>query len=139
MHSLKVKDYMTLQAVTFSKDMPLSAALNKVMQSVNLGGPVLDENKKVIGFLSEQDLLDKLVKASYHCQDTHTVQECMHDDVLSVSPETSIIELADMMKVGKPKVYPVVDDRGKLVGIITRRDVLRAIGVTLNESFMHPV
>lgn len=139
MHSLKVKDYMTLQAVTFTKDMSLSAALNKVMQSVNLGGPVLDENKKVVGFLSEQDLLDNLVKASYYCQDTHTVQECMHDDVLSVSSEMSIIELADMMKVGKPKVYPVVDEKDKLVGIITRRDVLRAIGVTLNESFMHPV
>ena len=139
MASLKVKDYMTLQAVTFTKDMSLTAALNKVMKSVNLGGPVIDENKKVVGFLSEQDLLDKLVKASYHCQDTHTVRECMHDDVLSVSPEMSIIDLADMMKVGKPKVYPVVDDKGKLVGIITRRDVLRAIGVTLDECFMHPV
>ncbi|AEX21386.1 MULTISPECIES: CBS domain-containing protein [Vibrio] len=139
MRSLKVKDYMTLQAVTFTKDMSLSAALNKVIKSVTLGGPVIDENKKVVGFLSEQDLLDKLVKASYHCQDTHTVQECMHQDVLSVSPEMSIIELADMMKVGKPKVYPVVDDKGKLVGIITRRDVLRALGVTLNECFMHPV
>ncbi|ELJ8838190.1 CBS domain-containing protein [Vibrio parahaemolyticus] len=139
MHSLKVKDYMTLQAVTFTKDMSLTAALNKVMQSVTLGGPVIDENEKVVGFLSEQDLLDKLVKASYHCQDTHTVQECMHEDVLSVSPEMSVIELADMMKVGKPKMYPVVDDRGKLVGIITRRDVLRAIGMTLNESFKHPV
>ncbi|MBM4876610.1 CBS domain-containing protein [Vibrio parahaemolyticus] len=139
MHSLKVKDYMTLQAVTFTKDMPLTAALNKVMQSVTLGGPVIDENEKVVGFLSEQDLLDKLVKASYHCQDTHTVQECMHEDVLSVSPEMSVIELADMMKVGKPKMYPVVDDRGKLVGIITRRDVLRAIGMTLNECFKHPV
>jgi CBS domain-containing protein len=63
----------------------------------------------------------------------------MHQDVLSVSPEMSIIELADMMKVGKPKVYPVVDDKGKLVGIITRSDVLRALGVTLNECFMHPV
>ncbi|HHC6641824.1 TPA: CBS domain-containing protein [Vibrio parahaemolyticus] len=139
MHSLKVKDYMTLQAVTFAKDMSLTAALNKVMQSVTLGGPVIDENEKVVGFLSEQDLLDKLVKASYHCQDTHTVQECMHEDVLSVSPEMSVIELADMMKVGKPKMYPVVDDRGKLVGIITRRDVLRAIGMTLNECFKHPV
>ncbi|EHA6959870.1 TPA: CBS domain-containing protein [Vibrio parahaemolyticus] len=139
MHSLKVKDYMTLQAVTFNKDMSLTAALNKVMQSVTLGGPVIDENEKVVGFLSEQDLLDKLVKASYHCQDTHTVQECMHEDVLSVSPEMSVIELADMMKVGKPKMYPVVDDRGKLVGIITRRDVLRAIGMTLNECFKHPV
>ncbi|WMN95271.1 CBS domain-containing protein [Vibrio parahaemolyticus] len=139
MHSLKVKDYMTLQAVTFTKDMSLTAALNKVMQSVTLGGPVIDENEKVVGFLSEQDLLDKLVKASYHCQDTHIVQECMHEDVLSVSPEMSVIELADMMKVGKPKMYPVVDDRGKLVGIITRRDVLRAIGMTLNECFKHPV
>ncbi|MGY0616348.1 CBS domain-containing protein [Vibrio sp. FJH11] len=139
MASLKVKDYMTLQAVTFTKDMSLTAALNKVMKSLTLGGPVIDENKKVIGFLSEQDLLDKLVKASYHCQDTHTVQECMHPDVLSVSPEMSIIDLADMMKVGKPKVYPVIDDKGKLVGIITRRDVLRALGVTLNECFMHPV
>ncbi|HGF4934472.1 TPA: CBS domain-containing protein [Vibrio parahaemolyticus] len=139
MHSLKVKDYMTLQAVTFTKGMSLTAALNKVMQSVTLGGPVIDENEKVVGFLSEQDLLDKLVKASYHCQDTHTVQECMHEDVLSVSPEMSVIELADMMKVGKPKMYPVVDDRGKLVGIITRRDVLRAIGMTLNECFKHPV
>ncbi|MDW1924311.1 CBS domain-containing protein [Vibrio sp. 947] len=139
MHSLKVKDYMTLQAVTFTKDMSLSVALNKVMQSVTLGGPVIDENEKVVGFLSEQDLLDKLVKASYHCQDTHTVQECMHDDVLSVSPEMSVIELADMMKVGKPKMYPVVDGNGKLVGVITRRDVLRAIGMTLNECFKHPV
>ena len=139
MASLKVKDYMTLQAVTFTKDMSLSAALNKVMQSVTLGGPVIDENKKVIGFLSEQDLLDKLVKASYFCQDTHTVKECMHLDVLSVSPDMSIIELADMMKVGKPKMYPVVDDKGKLVGVITRRDVLRAIGMTMNDCFKHPV
>jgi predicted transcriptional regulator len=63
----------------------------------------------------------------------------MHEDALSVSPEMSIIELADMMKVGKPKMYPVVDDKDKLVGVITRRDVLRAIGKTLNECFKHPV
>ncbi len=44
-----------------------------------------------------------------------------------------------MMKIGKPKMYPVVDDKEKLVGVITRRDVLRAIGKTLNECFKHPV
>lgn len=139
MNSLKVKDYMTLQAVTFTKTMPLTAALSKVIQSVNLGGPVIDEDKKVVGFLSEQDLLDNLITASYYCQDTNTVEECMHKDVLSVSPDMSIIELADMMQVGKPKVYPVVDDNGKLVGVITRRDVLTAINKSLNECFAHPV
>ncbi|EPF2927549.1 CBS domain-containing protein [Vibrio navarrensis] len=138
MKSLKVKDYMTLQAVTFTVDMSLSAALNKVMKSLVMGGPVINEKEEVIGFLSEQDLLDKLVKASYYCQDAHTVGECMHVDVLSVSPEMSIIELAGMMKVGKPKMYPVVD-KNRLVGVITRRDVLKAIGNSLTDCFKHPV
>ncbi|NOH79346.1 CBS domain-containing protein [Vibrio sp. RE86] len=138
MESLKVKDYMTLQAVTFTPDMSLSAALDKVMNSKYLGGPVINEQKQVIGFLSGQDLLDKLIKVSYYCQDTHIVSDCMHPEVLSVTSETSIIELAEMMQVGKPKVYPVID-AGKLVGIITRRDVLRAIGKNIEDCFKHPV
>ncbi|EGR1022476.1 CBS domain-containing protein [Vibrio cholerae] len=138
MDSLKVSDYMTLQAVTFSPDMSLSAALEKVVRSDNMGGPVIDAQRHVIGFLSEQDLLDKLVHASYHCQDAHLVSDCMHKEVLSVASETSIIELAAMMKVGKPKMYPVVSD-GKLVGVITRRDVLRALSKTLTNCFQHPV
>lgn len=138
MESLKVKDYMTLQAVTFTPEMSLSAALEKVMNSKYLGGPVVNEKKEVIGFLSGQDLLEKLIKVSYYCQDTHIVSDCMHPEVLSVTSETSIIELAEMMKVGKPKVYPVIDD-GKLVGIITRRDVLRAVAKNIDDCFKHPV
>ena len=138
MESLKVKDYMTLQAVTFTPEMSLSAALQKVLNSRYLGGPVVNERKEVIGFLSGQDLLDKLIKVSYYCQDTHIVSDCMHSEVLSVTSETSIIQLAEMMQVGKPKVYPVIDD-GKLVGIITRRDVLTAIGKNIDDCFKHPV
>ena len=139
MESLKVKDYMVNHAVTFSRDMSLTAALDKVMSSQHMGGPVIDERKQVIGFLSEQDLLDKLVKVSYYCQDTHIVGDCMSSEVLTVTPEMSVIELADMMKVGKPKVYPVVNVDGKFLGIITRTEVLKAIGVNLKDCFQHPV
>ncbi|NOH70260.1 CBS domain-containing protein [Vibrio pectenicida] len=138
MESLKVKDYMTLQAVTFKPEMSLSAALEKMLKSSYLGGPVINEREEVIGFLSGHDLLDKLVKVSYYCQDTHIVSDCMHSKVLAVGPDTSIIELADMMKSGKPKVYPVIDN-GRLVGIITRRDVLRAVAKNLDDCFKHPV
>ncbi|MGF1908099.1 CBS domain-containing protein [Vibrio kasasachensis] len=138
MESLRVKDYMTLQAVTFKPEMSLSAALDKAMGSDYLGGPVINEKKEVIGFLSGQDLLDKLIKVSYFCQDTHIVSDCMSTDVLSVSSEVSVIDLAEMMKIGKPKVYPVVDN-GKLVGIITRKDVLRAIAKNIDACFKHPV
>ncbi len=136
MEALKVKDYMDRQAVKFSPEMSLSAALDKVMKSEHLGGPVVDEEGKVIGFLSEQDLLEKLIKVAYSSQETHIVSDCMYKEVLSVSPETGIIELADMMKVGKPKAYPVVED-GKLLGLITRRDVLTAIGKALETSFKY--
>lgn len=138
MESLRVKDYMTLQAVTFSPEMSLSAALSKVLNSSCLGGPVVNDKKEVIGFLSGHDILDKLIKVSYYCQDTHIVADCMRTEVVSVTSETSIIELAGMMKEGKPKVYPVIDD-GKLVGIINRRDVLRAIGKNIEDCFKHPV
>ncbi|WCE28645.1 CBS domain-containing protein [Vibrio sp. SCSIO 43137] len=138
MDALKVKDFMDQRAVKFTPEMSLTAALDKVISSGHMGGPVVNEDDEVIGFISEQDLLEKLVKVSYHCQDTHIVSDCMYKEVLSVTPETGIIELASMMKVGKPKVYPVVSNN-KLVGIISRGDVLKAIGQSLDDCFKRPV
>lgn len=60
MNSIKVKDYMTLQVVTFTPDMPLSLALDKVMRSHHMGGPVIDESEKVIGFLSKPGFVRKV-------------------------------------------------------------------------------
>ncbi|MGF1757293.1 CBS domain-containing protein [Photobacterium sagamiensis] len=140
MESLKVKDYMKLKPVTFDPKMSLSVALDKLLTAKQIGGPVVDEHKKVVGFLSEQDMIHRLLKVGYYCQDTDNVQDCMRSDVLTVSPEDSIIELAEIMSAQKPKIYPVVDpDNGKLVGVITRRDVLTAISNQIGECFKHPV
>ncbi len=62
----------------------------------------------------------------------------MHADVLTVSPNDSIIELADVMSGQKPKIYPVVED-GRLIGVITRRDVLNAISTQIGNCFKHPL
>ncbi|MDW6003486.1 CBS domain-containing protein [Vibrio mangrovi] len=138
MESLKVRHYMTQHPVTFKADMPLSAALERVIQFNDFfSGPVVDDCGKVIGFLSEQDLLDKLVKVSYYCQDSHTVGDCMTRDVDTVGPELPIIELADYMRDGR-STYPVVDD-DRLVGVINRRAVLKAIEKNLQSCFKHQV
>lgn len=97
MESLKVKDYMNVRPVTFTSTMSLSQALDKLLSSKQIGGPVIDDLHHVVGFISEQDMIHKLLKVGYHCQDTHNVGECMRDDVLTVSPDDSIIELADTM------------------------------------------
>jgi predicted transcriptional regulator len=138
MESLKVKDYMNSRPVTFDKHMSLSVALDKLLTAKQIGGPVIDDQKHVVGFLSEQDMIHKLLKVGYHCQDTHNVDDCMRPDVLTVSPEDSIIELAEIMSGQKPKIYPVVNN-GLLVGVITRRDVLTAISTQIGACFKHPV
>lgn len=139
MDSIKVKDFMDQRPVTYTPDMSLSAALDKLMTSKHQGGPVVNDKHEVVGFISEQDLLDRLVKVAYSCQDTYIVRDCMFEDVLTVSPEMGIIELAEIIKVGKPKVYPVVDEEKKLVGVINRRNVLTAVAQSLNACFKHPV
>ncbi|MCP4956655.1 CBS domain-containing protein [Photobacterium aquimaris] len=138
MESLKVKDYMNVRPVTFTETMPLSGALDKLLTAKQIGGPVVNEHKQVVGFISEQDMIHKLLKVGYHCQDSHTVSECMRTDVLTVSGEDTIIALAETMIGQKPKIYPVVDD-GRLIGVITRRDVLTAISNQIGACFKHPL
>ncbi|WP_087022964.1 CBS domain-containing protein [Thaumasiovibrio subtropicus] len=138
MESLKVRDYMNARPVTFSPEASLSEALDKLLASRQTGGPVVNESGRVVGFLSEQDMIHKLLKVGYFCQETNLVSDCMQSDVLSVQSHDSIIELADKMVTAKPKLYPVVDD-GVLIGTITRRDVLRAISTHLGDCFKHPV
>ncbi|SKA64597.1 CBS domain-containing protein [Enterovibrio nigricans] len=139
MESIKVGDYMNKRPVTFKASMNLSMALEKMLNAHQTGGPVVDENKHVVGFLSEQDMIHKLLKVGYYCQDTNTVGDCMHKEVAAVTRDESVIKLAEEMLPGKPKVYPVIDENERLVGVISRRDILRAIAAQIDDCFLHPV
>lgn len=90
------------------------------------GAPVVDERDHLIGFISEQDVLGKLLESAYLNDEPPLVKELMRHEVLSVSPTKSIADLAQEMLGTKPKIFPVVEQE-RLVGIVTRRDVLFAI------------
>ncbi|WP_104201677.1 CBS domain-containing protein [Billgrantia saliphila] len=91
------------------------------------GVPVVDHHDRLIGFISEQDVMGKLLQSAYLNDEAPLVKELMRNEVLSVSPTKSITDLAqEMLSGNKPKVYPVTE-QGCLCGIVTRRDVLTAI------------
>lgn len=92
------------------------------------GVPVVDERDHLIGFISEQDVLGKLLDSAYHSGQSALVRELMRQEVLTVTPDKSIVDLAQEMLGHKPKVYPVVD-KERLVGIVTRRDILGALSL----------
>lgn len=127
MYSLKVSDYMQLQPVKLTADMPVATAVDKLLKSAHIGAPVVDDSDTLIGWISEQDCLASLLESSYYCEEVALVEDLMRADVLTVRAGDSIIELAQQMLEAKPKVYPVIDDEGLLVGIISRRNVLKAM------------
>jgi predicted transcriptional regulator len=135
MESLQVKEYMNYYPVTFTPDMVIEEAAILFLKTKQIGGPVIDNKNQLIGFLSESDILAKMLGSIYHNEQTSDVAELMHKDALSVKPYDSVIELAQSMLGNKPKIYPVVDDAGRLLGTISRNDVLRAIDKHLRSGF----
>lgn len=90
------------------------------------GAPVVDESDRLIGFISEQDVMGRVLDSIYHDDEAPLVKEMMRHEVLSVSPNKSITDLAQEMLGPKPKIYPVVEQQ-RLIGIVTRRDILVAL------------
>lgn len=139
MDLLKVADYMHRHPVTFTVDMPVELAVDRLIKGRQTGGPVVDSNNKIIGFVSEQDCLARMLMSTYHDQQSARVADVMSVEVLTVKAYYGIIDLAQMMLKTKPKVYPVVDDDGYLLGIITRTDVLGAIDKELHSHYRRVV
>lgn len=135
MDLLKVADYMNRHPVTFELDMPVELAVERLIKGRQTGGPVIDNKRKIIGFISEQDCLARMLMSTYHDQQAARVADVMQTTVLTVKDYDGIIDLAQTMLKAKPKLYPVVDDDGYLLGIISRTDVLAAIDKELHSHY----
>lgn len=124
--SISVRDYMTTTLVTLSPTTEVMSAINQLVKHRISGAPVLDAEGQLVGMLSEMDCMQVgLIAAEDTCV-AGPVSQFMKTGVLAVSPEDSLTQLAQLF-LSKPfRRYPVIED-GKLVGQISRSDVLRAI------------
>jgi predicted transcriptional regulator len=135
MESLKVADHMNRRAVKLLVDMPVAEAVEALLVGKQSGAPVVDDRNKVVGFLSEQDCLSQMITSSYYREQVCRVKDVMQVKVLSVKGYDSVLELAQTMLKEKPKIYPVVDDSGNLLGSINRSEVLNAIDMQLRDGY----
>lgn len=121
-----VREIMSRDCYRVSGNASISTLADRLAHHRLPGAPVVDEHDRLIGFISEQDILGKVLESVYLNEEPPLVNDLMRHEVLSVAPTKSIIDLAQEMLGAKPKVYPVTE-QGRLVGIVTRRDVLSAI------------
>ncbi len=146
---LAARDIMTREVITVSPD-TLVSDLAETLAGKNIGGvPVVDAGGRLVGIVTQSDLVDRVRNLElgpvinildfhlYFDLPSHmfkrvqkmlgtTVADVMSPKPVTVSPETPVAQIAALMAGQKVHTIPVMD-QGKIVGIIGKMDLVRAV------------
>ena len=125
--SLLVLDYMTLNLITFTKKQSILEVMRTLIRNKISGGPVVDELSRLIGVISEADCIKYLSEGKYFNQPffDRNVEDSMTAEVDVIEADKTIFDAATLFHKTNRRRFPVLD-RGKLVGQISRQDVVKA-------------
>ena len=137
---LTVCDVMTRTVVVVNESAPFKDVVRRMQEFRVSALPVVDENGRLVGIVSEADLILKedpeldepthLFERRRHRSDRHkaaglVVRELMTAPVITVAPETTLGEAARLMHRKAVKRLPVTDGTGRILGILSRSDLLK--------------
>jgi CBS domain-containing membrane protein len=121
---LKAKDIMTEVVVSVRPDMPVKKAMKLLLASEIAGTPVVEKDMTLVGIVTEKDLLE-LFKEPQRA-DGATVAEFMTQPAVHFEEDESLDDICKCLLDVAFRRVPVTKD-GKVVGIVSRPDVLRYI------------
>ncbi len=124
--SCLVKDYMARTLIAFKPHTDVLDAVHTLVDKRIAGAPVVDDEGSLIGMLSELDCMRVVLGASYHGIAGGPVRDYMTTDTQTVDAQMNIVDLAQVFIDTGYRRFPVLEDN-RLVGQISRRDVLRAL------------
>jgi CBS domain-containing protein len=124
-----VADYMSKQLITFKPDTHILEVIDTLLEHNISGAPIMNEFDEVVGLIDDKDCLRYLFGECYHGRPVleDTVAHYTTNILKKISINTDLAEVACMLLSTPYKRFLVMDDNDKLVGLITRSDVLRAI------------
>ena len=123
---ITAKEIMDREFLFFEPTMNLSKALELLVDKGVSGGPVLDPKGKLLGFISERDLLRRIVEKPNLDLSLATVASYMREQVFTVSGQTGLLELAEMFLNHWFHIFPVLENE-TVLGIVSRRSVSKAM------------
>jgi CBS-domain-containing membrane protein len=146
----KARDIMSKNVVTVKKELAVEELSKQFVEHNVNGFPVIDENGKLAGVVTQGNLIDQ--HKNLHIPTVITlfdavlvlesekkfeedvkkltgskVEDIYHPDAVTVTPDTDVEEVATLMADKDIHTIPVVDDEGKIVGIIGKLDLIRGL------------
>lgn len=126
---MNAKDIMTRDIITVSPTMNVKNLAMALIKNQISGAPVAGKNGKIVGVVSEADIIAKKGK---------DVRSIMSKKVVSVSEDTSVEEIARLMTAHAIKRVPVMKD-GAIVGVVSRADIISAIAQGEHVAMHSPI
>ncbi|ACL57313.1 CBS domain-containing protein [Methylobacterium nodulans] len=150
---MRARDIMTKEVTSVRADLSVELAIALMLEKRISGLPVLDPDCAVVGIVSEGDLLARpelgtarpkpgwvqylispgRLAEAYARERGRRVGDVMTREVVTASPETPLDEIVDLMTRRRIKRVPIVEG-GRLVGLVTRADLLRSLRRALQEA-----
>ena len=120
-------DYMITDVITFKADQEITDVTETIIKRKISGAPVVNNEEEIIGIITEKDCLRVIYDEKYHnlFPNQGKVTNYMSKKVVTVDYNIKINELASLFMKSNFRRYPVLKN-GKMVGLISRRDVLKA-------------
>ena len=130
-------DIMDRSEPTITEDMDIGAAMRKMLRGKLNGVPVVDSEGRLCGILTEKDCLAALVRQAMEGVAGAHVRDFMTTAVDSITPDTQLLDIAQVFLERPFRKLPVVDSEGRVVGQVSRRDILRVIDSEKENPFLY--
>lgn len=145
---ISVRDVMTRNVIKIREDADINEATTLLSENRISGLPVVDGQDHVIGMITEADVLAMAgMKKGHAFKDiirhllgeplpgpkrSKRLRDVMASPAITTGPEADIRDIASLLDEKRIKRLPVVDEQGRLIGVISRADIVRAIGTNEN-------
>lgn len=132
-HSKTARDIMTRKVISVSPDQDLFEVIGLFVKNKISGAPVVDRNGCYLGVFSERSSISLLMDAVERGTPTNRIEGFIDKDAATLTPSTGFLTIAQMFMSTHYRRMPVLEN-GRVIGLISRRDVLKAA-----HSYMDPI
>ena len=129
---LTIKDIMTESVISVKKDTPIDDALELLVKHRIAGLPVVEDDMTLVGILSEKDVL-KLLHSTKGEEARKTVESFMAQLPVHFDENESLLDVCDCL-INNPFCRVPITSKGRLVGVISRADIIECILYLRDES-----
>ena len=125
MSQVYARDFMTTRLITHRPDMDVIQAIRLLLKNRISGAPVVDSDGTYLGIFSEKCSMNILLDAAYEQLPSNEVRVFMDTEAQTIQPDSLLLSIAQIFLSTPFRRLPVLEN-GKLIGQVSRRDVLNA-------------